>query len=428
MPEKNKRGVSELVSYVLLIVFVLAMAIVAYQWLKTYVPKDTLTCPDGVSIFVKEGYFNSTTSKLTLTVNNNGRYDLAGFFIHATNSSNQEEPKLDLSIFLNATESPQAINHINSVIFVGIGQNMFKINEERSVVFNIPASIGNISKIRVTPVRFQDQDNKLKFASCGDAKTQGFVGDTFECEPTNPNICSGKECGQWWNGCEFLICPPNNCLSYGSDYQCNLTGQCECVDSRTIQEICGERICGDTINNCGQSVSCGNCTSPATCNATGQCVGGASCTPDPNVCSNNRCGLWVNGTNCGNADCGDCSSVSGYYCNSTAVNNGYCVPLCGNGVLNAGEECDDRNTVGGDGCSNCLIDDGYTCVGQPSVCTIETTSCQGVCLSLGYNFTSSGCTSSPGTCSAGGGVHISEGDTSCESIGDPQADTCCCKN
>ncbi|PIR48250.1 hypothetical protein COU80_05475 [Candidatus Peregrinibacteria bacterium CG10_big_fil_rev_8_21_14_0_10_55_24] len=48
------------------------------------------------------------------------------------------------------------------------------------------------------------------------------------------------------------------------------------------------------------------------------------------------------------------------------------VEFCGNGTIEAasGEECDDGNGTGSDGCTNCLVDSGYTCLGEPSTCTI----------------------------------------------------------
>ena len=45
-------------------------------------------------------------------------------------------------------------------------------------------------------------------------------------------------------------------------------------------------------------------------------------------------------------------------------------PVCGSGVLEAGEDCDDGNTADGDGCSAvCTIEQGYACTGDPSACT-----------------------------------------------------------
>jgi cysteine-rich repeat protein len=44
-------------------------------------------------------------------------------------------------------------------------------------------------------------------------------------------------------------------------------------------------------------------------------------------------------------------------------------PMCGNGIIEAGEQCDDQGTAAGDGCSpTCAQEPGWTCTGAPSAC------------------------------------------------------------
>jgi len=45
--KKNKRGVSIVIGYVLLIAISIVISILVYQALKTYVPKEALECSDG---------------------------------------------------------------------------------------------------------------------------------------------------------------------------------------------------------------------------------------------------------------------------------------------------------------------------------------------------------------------------------------------
>jgi len=48
---------------------------------------------------------------------------------------------------------------------------------------------------------------------------------------------------------------------------------------------------------------------------------------------------------------------------------GYCLPICGDGLMR-GEKCDDGNDVDGDGCTKCTVDPGYVCdSSEPSICT-----------------------------------------------------------
>ncbi len=44
-------------------------------------------------------------------------------------------------------------------------------------------------------------------------------------------------------------------------------------------------------------------------------------------------------------------------------------PICGDGLVSAGEACDDAGLAPGDGCSmTCTLEQGWTCGGQPSAC------------------------------------------------------------
>ena len=79
--KKTKRGVSIMIGYILLITFVIAISIFVYQWLKTYVPKEGLECPDGVSIYISKANINPNEGKLTLTLKNTGRFDINGVFV-----------------------------------------------------------------------------------------------------------------------------------------------------------------------------------------------------------------------------------------------------------------------------------------------------------------------------------------------------------
>jgi cysteine-rich repeat protein len=48
------------------------------------------------------------------------------------------------------------------------------------------------------------------------------------------------------------------------------------------------------------------------------------------------------------------------------------VPVCGDGIVGAGETCDDGNAVAADGCgASCLAEGCWTCTGQPSVCVLD---------------------------------------------------------
>ena len=324
MPLKNKKGVSVIIGYVLLIVFAMLISVGVYSWMKTYVPREPLNCPDGVSLYIKAAGFNSSTSQLNITTRNNGRFDIAGYFIHATNTSNQTLPSIDLSPYLK--EDSQGIIFGSSVLFSTAGDNALSPGDERTNSFNIPAATGNISTIRVIPTRFQEEDNRQRFVSCGDSRSLQLVGPPGSaCVPS----CSGKVCGS--NGCGGL------CGACSGGNVCNSTGQCilpsACTDTcSTLGYQCNNQ----TI--CGVLTDCGTCNAGFSCDTAGQCTAlgngfcdfGETCSNEP-ACNNQQASC-PSGQTCQSGACQDLPLVANCpaYCVSLGYNNGACTNSAGN--------------------------------------------------------------------------------------------------
>lgn len=168
----KKNAISEVMGYILLISFTLIMSFLVYQGLRTYVPEKAIECPEGVSIFVKN--YSCTPDgggghDLILFIKNNGRHNIAGYFIHYTNNSGQTVATKNLVGYLNKTES--GVNNTdfnNAVIFQAITtQNFVNVSSIAYAKYNnIPEEIYSIDLL---PIRFQKQSNKLRMVSCGKA-------------------------------------------------------------------------------------------------------------------------------------------------------------------------------------------------------------------------------------------------------------------
>src|SRR3989344_8392030 len=76
----SKKGLSVMIGYILLISMAITMSAIVYQWVKTYVPQDSIECKDGVSLFVQGYNYDCGADTLNLNLKNNGRFDLAGYF------------------------------------------------------------------------------------------------------------------------------------------------------------------------------------------------------------------------------------------------------------------------------------------------------------------------------------------------------------
>jgi hypothetical protein len=168
MDKKNRKGLSVVIGYVLLIVISLVMSVIVFIWLKTYVPSDSLQCSDGTSVFIKDISYDCTNSILNITLENNGKFSIDGYFIHASNKTNEELATIDLSskiIF-----GGEAFG--NSISFDPLNQNSFAPggnDNEQFSSFNL-TGYGTVYRIEIIPTRFQEQNGKNRFVSCTDAK------------------------------------------------------------------------------------------------------------------------------------------------------------------------------------------------------------------------------------------------------------------
>jgi len=170
----KKKGVSEVMGYILLVSFAIFMSFIVYQGLKTYVPAKTLECQEGVSIFIKDASctYNSTSERysLKLITKNNGRYNIAGYFIHASTNANQTVATTPLITYLGGMDVEKYENAIilnSGKRSTGGFDNFVSLNEENIVEFNgIPKELFSLD---IIPVRFQKEENKLRLVSCGKA-------------------------------------------------------------------------------------------------------------------------------------------------------------------------------------------------------------------------------------------------------------------
>lgn len=157
-----------MIGYVLLVSIALVMAGVVTIWLKTYVPKDVLECPDTTSIFIKE--YSCQGNELNITVRNNGNFNVAGYFIRIANvSPEQELATTDLSSKLKSDFG--GILFGNSILFSEEKGNSLAPNEESKNVFDITGT-NTLYFVELVPIRFEEENNKQRTASCGNAKVR----------------------------------------------------------------------------------------------------------------------------------------------------------------------------------------------------------------------------------------------------------------
>jgi hypothetical protein len=233
----------------------------------------------------------------------------------------------------------------------------------------------------------------------GEFISEGYTESSCPCKPA----CSGKQCGN--DGCygtcgdckDGADCVDGKCVNPDScSGYCSKTapGGCGCSDTCFNNDSCCEDVCtacptltkcsgctctgkecGD--NGCGQS--CGECTSPETCQ-NNKCVSGTtgcgSSYPACKECVCKNLDSWC----CTGWD-SDCSE----HCNDSACKTSCasCTPNC------SGKECGDNGCSGT--CGTCSS--GYTCTNphfSPSFyCGLENAAAKLVSAEIALNILSS---------------------------------------
>ena len=159
---KNRKGVSIMIGYVLLVAIAITLGAVTYSWLKTYIPKGNIECPDGVSIFIKN--YSCEAGMLNITLKNNGRFNITGYLIRAGNSTDQFATK-DLSRNVTSGE----LNASNAVIYI-TGKNSLAPGIEKTSTFSITdPTFDSIKIIEIVPARFENDGNRERFVTCANA-------------------------------------------------------------------------------------------------------------------------------------------------------------------------------------------------------------------------------------------------------------------
>ncbi|MBS3084848.1 hypothetical protein J4411_02950, partial [Candidatus Pacearchaeota archaeon] len=219
----NKRGVSVVVGYVLLITFGIVLSAVVYGYLKTYVPSETVHCPDGVSVLLKDYSYNCSSGGLVLDIKNNGKFNVNGYYIRASYTPNTSLATNDLSRNFNTSGSTDGTNISGIVYFHNNFAESLKFGEEVFHVFN---SDNSVYFLELIPIRFQTEDNIQKLAICSDAKI------TQEITCTSGVLIPGAYCGDGACGAgEDSVNCPSDCGTVSSGLVIELSFENNVQDS-----------------------------------------------------------------------------------------------------------------------------------------------------------------------------------------------------
>ncbi len=91
---KNKKALSNIIAYVLLISITVSLSVMVYSWLRSYVVNsDIKECPSGVNIVIKNYDCNNSNSdgtggQLIITLKNKGLFKINGYILRVNDEKN----------------------------------------------------------------------------------------------------------------------------------------------------------------------------------------------------------------------------------------------------------------------------------------------------------------------------------------------------
>lgn len=163
---KNKKGLSEVVGYVLLIGVAVSLSVIVYYWINSNLPKNTNDCPE-ISIIISNYQCKAASKEINITLQNKGLFDIDGFILKASNDSSAPTKSLK---YYNGT----AMQSSSLVLFDTELDVTLNPSEKFIKVFNYSdPNINILTKIQIIPFKFYKGETLL----CGKAEiTQNVEG------------------------------------------------------------------------------------------------------------------------------------------------------------------------------------------------------------------------------------------------------------
>ncbi|MEM4625233.1 MAG: hypothetical protein QXJ28_00490 [Candidatus Pacearchaeota archaeon] len=116
----KKKGLSEIVAYVMLVLFVISMAVLVYVWLKIQLPKEKIECSDEVSVSISNYSCDPINKFIIITLQNKGLFYIDGVNIRVSNRSG-DPPTQYISPTITPFAIPPEFSFLNDEYRVWLG-------------------------------------------------------------------------------------------------------------------------------------------------------------------------------------------------------------------------------------------------------------------------------------------------------------------
>lgn len=151
---KNKKAISLMLSYVLLVVIAISLSVGVYSWLKFVVKgqESIEKCPEGASLIIQD-YKLLENKKIELTVKNKGLFNISGYYIKGTDNKSQEA-WFNLKDVIASSIS-------GAVEGTYLFSKPFSPGDENTHTFSYEG-LDKLEKIEIEPFRIQEKKSGLK--------------------------------------------------------------------------------------------------------------------------------------------------------------------------------------------------------------------------------------------------------------------------
>jgi hypothetical protein len=156
--KKSKKGLSEMVSYVMLVIISISLAILVYAWLKTQLPKENDECPDRLSVIIKDINCDTSTNIVNITFQNKGFFNINGIALRISNRTG-DIPAYNLMTGIKPWQNHSIV--VNEVRNFTYFRYELKPGEEYKLSYNY-TKFNQIKKIQLTPFISKQENGVLE--------------------------------------------------------------------------------------------------------------------------------------------------------------------------------------------------------------------------------------------------------------------------
>lgn len=148
--KQNKKAVSEMISYVLLIVIAMSLSVGVYSWLKFYVPstQDSEVCGQDYALSIND--YSCKDKTISIKIENKGMFNITGFIIRVNDSAKNLPTTIPESIDVGTI-----IKQKDRYFFI----KPIKPGDSKEIKFDY-SNIGSIKRIQIQPFLVTSKLNK----------------------------------------------------------------------------------------------------------------------------------------------------------------------------------------------------------------------------------------------------------------------------